>query len=797
MIVVTVLVRRRHPAQPAEGRLQSAAGQSVAQPWEDKSRLDALYAYDILDSPPEVEFDRLVRLASELCRTPIAALSLVDEKRQWFKAVEGLEVRETDISVSFCKHAIRQRGHFEVPDARRDPRFADNPLVTGAPYIRFYAAAPLVTPSGHALGALMVVDRVPRRLNARQRDQLQTLARQAMIALELRRREVALQHLLNKERSRQSALYQLAGEIVRILGLDPGRETFRDVEHAVLEATEQLRQRATLLDQAKDAIFVKDLSNRITLWNGGAERLYGWTREEALGKDAAELLDIPADDVSAMVASLDDSDEYSGEQVQRCKDGRRVHVHGHLTRVRDEFGQVKATLAIWTDMTQMRRDQEKIHYLAFHDQLTQLPNRTALLDRLSHAREASNRHAQYCALIFLDLDNFKTLNDTLGHDIGDLLLQQVASRLRACVRSVDTVARLGGDEFVVLLEELGPEQRRAAIQAEVTARKIVGSLSEPYDLRGRHHDGSASIGITVFDGCAPSVEELLKQADLAMYGAKQAGRNTLRFFDPRMQQLLHARAALEADLRRASLQQEFALHYQPQLDREGQLQGFEALLRWHHPTRGLVLPDEFIPTAEETGFILTLGRWVLKTACLQMVEWEAAGLQKVRVSVNVSPRQLRGPDFVADVRAALQDSGADPTMLKLELTESMLVTDVPETAEKMRELTALGVRFSLDDFGTGYSSLSILQQLPLDQLKIDQSFVQRIDLDHADDKGHGAIIRSIITLGKSLRMRVIAEGIETRAQHDKLEELGCDEFQGYFLGGSMPAKDAGRLMLSV
>ncbi len=760
----------------------------------EQGRLTTLRGYSILDTPPEIAFDRLVKLAAQLCRTPIAALSMVDEKRQWFKAVEGLPIRETDISVSFCKHAILQPDYFEVRDARLDPRFCDNGLVTGPPYIRFYAAYPLVAPDGNALGTLMVIDRVSRHLTSRQREQLKTLAQQAMIAIELRRRELFLHQVLDQEMQKHLSLHKVASEVVRILGLDPKDKAFRDVEHAVLAATEQLRQRAALLDQAKDAIFVKDLEQRITFWNGGAERLFGYTRDEVLGRRAAELLEISAEDERMMRKALEATDEYTGEQVQRCKDGHHVRVLGHLTRVRDEVTRTpKAILEIWSDITDLRRDQEKVQYLAFHDPLTQLPNRVALMDRLNHAYAASCRHGQHGALIFLDLDNFKILNDTFGHDTGDLLLQQVAARLRASVRSVDTIARLGGDEFVLLLEELGTDERKAAIQAETAARKIVEALSAPYDLRGRRYDCSASLGITVFDGHASGVDELLKQADMAMYGAKQAGRNTLRFFDPRMQQLLVERASLEADLRRASLHQEFELHYQPQLDRDGKLRGMEALVRWRHPKRGLVMPDEFIPTAEETGFILSLGRWVLQRACQQLAAWTAMGLQPIRVSVNVSPRQLRSPDFVDDVRQALEESGAAPSCLKLELTESMLVTEVPETAAKMRALNDMGVRFSLDDFGTGYSSLSILQQLPLDQLKIDQSFVQRIDSEQRDSDA--AIIQSIITLGKSLRMRVIAEGIETPSQQETLRALGCDEFQGFLHGASVPADEARLLML--
>ncbi len=757
----------------------------------ERERLDVLRAYDILDTPPEVGFDRLVKLAAELCGTPIAALCLVDHHRQWFKAIAGQIDRENDISMSFCKHAIRQSGYYEINDASRHPDFSGNPLVTDAPHIRFYGAYPLITPGGHALGTLMVIDHVPRRLSPLRREQLKTLANQAMVALELRRREGRLQQALDDEVSRHASLEKVAADVVRVLGLDKTHQASRDVEQAVLVATEQLRQRAALLDQAKDAIFVKDLESRITFWNGGAERLFGWSRREALGKNAIELLAISPEDVQAMKEALQAKDEYSGEQRHRCKDGRHVQVHGHLTRVHDDATRApKSILAIWTDITQLRQDQETVQYLAFHDQLTQLPNRVALMERLRHAHAASFRHSQHGALIFLDLDNFKTLNDTFGHDLGDLLLQQVATRLRSCVRSADTVARLGGDEFVLLIEDLGTDQRKAVIQAEAAASKIIDALSANYDLRGRHYTCSASVGLTIFDGHAPTVEDLLKQADMAMYGAKQAGRNTLRFFDPSMQQLLVQRATLEADLRRASLQQEFVLHYQPQLGSEGQLCGLEALLRWHHPTRGLVMPDDFIPTAEETGLILPLGRWVLQTACRQLAEWCAMGLRPVRVSVNVSPRQLRSLDFVDDVRRALDDSGINPSCLKLELTESMLVVDVAETAAKMRSLKSLGVRFSLDDFGTGYSSLSILQQLPLDQLKIDQSFVQRIHDDHGD----GAIIKSIITLGKSLHMRVIAEGIETRAQHEALSAMGCDEFQGFLHGASVPEGEVRCLM---
>ncbi|TAF83895.1 MAG: EAL domain-containing protein [Curvibacter sp.] len=437
------------------------------------------------------------------------------------------------------------------------------------------------------------------------------------------------------------------------------------------------------------------------------------------------------------------------------------------------------------DISARKAAEAEIERLAFFDALTTLPNRRMLIDRLQHALEASTRNGLHGALLFIDLDNFKVLNDTLGHHMGDLLLQQVAQRLQECVRSADTVARLGGDEFVVMLEELDGDALVAASQAEVVAKKVLSALNKQFALGNHNVHSSPSIGVTLFFQHKHNIEELLKRADLAMYQAKGAGRNTLRFFDPDMQAAASERAEMEADLRRALQDEQFVLYYQPVVDQAGGVTGVEALLRWQHPVRGMVSPATFIPVAEQTGLILPLGRWVLEAACAQLVAWnDGPHTQRLSIAVNVSARQFRHPDFSTHILDLLRTSGANPYRLKLELTESLLLTDFEEAVLKMGELRSIGVSFSLDDFGTGYSSLAYLKRLPLDQLKIDQSFVR----DVLTDANDAAIARTILSLAKSLDLGVVAEGVETQGQRDFLLQAGCRAFQGYFFGRPVPVE---------
>ncbi|MFI4940402.1 MAG: putative bifunctional diguanylate cyclase/phosphodiesterase, partial [Burkholderiales bacterium] len=464
-------------------------------------------------------------------------------------------------------------------------------------------------------------------------------------------------------------------------------------------------------------------------------------------------------------------------------DGAVVWVYGQTVVVRDDEGKVTDYVCTITDITGRKKSEEEIRHLAFYDSLTNLPNRRLLQERLHQALTASSRSKLVGAVLFIDLDNFKTLNDTGGHHKGDLLLQQIAPVLASCVREVDTVARLGGDEFVVVLEGLSEDMQKATAQAEKVAEKILAALDITYSLGDHTHHSTSSIGITLFGQQPTSVDELLKQADMAMYQAKLAGRDTLRFFDTAMQAVVSNRAALETDIRKGIQQNQFMLYYQPQVDVDRKIVGVEVLLRWRHPLRGVVPPAEFINFAEDTGLILPLGALVIETACHQLVAWaDRSETSHLTIAINVSSRQFRRPNFVEQVLNAVDRSGANPEKLKIELTESLLLDDVEDVIVKMKALRQKGIGFSLDDFGTGYSSLSYIKRLPLNQLKIDQSFVRDVLTDPDD----AAIAKMIITLGKSLALEVIAEGVETEEQRQFLENQGCRVFQGYLFSRPLP-----------
>jgi diguanylate cyclase (GGDEF)-like protein len=437
------------------------------------------------------------------------------------------------------------------------------------------------------------------------------------------------------------------------------------------------------------------------------------------------------------------------------------------------------------ELQQLKVAHDEIRNLAFYDPLTGLPNRRLLLNRLQQTLASSARNSRKRAMLFIDLDNFKTLNDTLGHQTGDLLLQEVACRLSACVREADTAARLGGDEFVIMLEDLSEFPEEAAAQARNVSGKILAAISEPYILSGNVCHSTASIGITLFGGERDATEKVLQQADIAMYQAKTAGRNTMSFFSPALQAAVNARAEMEDDLRQAILENQFVLYYQPQVKR-GQLIGAETLIRWKHPRRGMLSPGNFIPLAEETGLILPVGNWVLETAFNQVAAWaERKETANFTVSVNISAMQLRQPDFVEHVMRTLDISGANPRRLKLELTESMLLDDVEDIIAKMTRLKSHGLRFSLDDFGTGYSSLSYLKRLPLEQLKIDRAFVRDLLVDVSGQ----AIAQTIISLSKAMGLSVIAEGVETEEQRKFLDDLGCQSYQGFLCSRPLPIEE--------
>jgi diguanylate cyclase (GGDEF)-like protein len=538
------------------------------------------------------------------------------------------------------------------------------------------------------------------------------------------------------------------------------------------------------LESISDAVMMLGHDWEILYLNGNAARLLQVTLDDVVGTNLWEVFP-----------------EAVGGPYYRCyhqavDTGSPVSFEEHYAPL-DLWTEVRAypseqgLTVYFRDISERRAIEAEIHSMAYYDKLTGLPNRQLLLNRLEDALGIAHGSGLPGAVLFIDLDNFKSINDTRGHDKGDLLLQMVADRLNDAVRSCDTVARFGGDEFVVLLEDLGASEPAAARAAQESAAKLLQAFDAPFEIAGIQHYSTPSIGVTVFGRGAVSVDEVLKRADLAMYQAKAAGRNGMSFFDPAMQARVSARAELEADMRRALNHGEFLLHYQPQLSVEGRVIGAEALVRWNHPQRGLVPPVEFIPVAEDTNMILHLGRWVMEEACRLQARWggdpRTAGLE---MAINVSPSQFHRPDFVEQVLEVLAETGARPDRLRLELTESLLLKDVEGTVTKMQRLRDAGISFALDDFGTGYSSLSYLHRLPLDQLKIDRSFIRE-----AFKEGHGAaIVRIIVALGKALKMSVLAEGVETADQLSFVSAEGCQYYQGYLFSKPLPEPELAALL---
>ena len=562
--------------------------------------------------------------------------------------------------------------------------------------------------------------------------------------------------------------------------LDNGRN---QVEAILRESENQFR---TIANSTPIMIWMSGADKLCNFFNKGWLQFTGRSLEQEAGNGWAE--GVHPDDLKgcfdAYVNAFDAHQEFRMEYRLRRYDGEYRWLVDRGAPRFDSTGKFIGYIGNCIDITERKQAEEEIKSLAFYDPLTHLPNRRLLMDRLKQALASSARSGREGALLFIDLDKFKTLNDTLGHDIGDLLLQQVAQRLESCIREGDTVARLGGDEFVVMLEDLSENNMEAAAQAEVVGEKILVTLNQPYQLATHEHHSTPSIGVSLFSGSALGQEELLQQADIAMYQAKKAGRNVLRFFDPAMQATITARAIQEADLRRAVAEQaQFTLYYQAQVDSSGRLIGAEALVRWQHPEHGTMLPGEFIPLAEDTGLILPLGHWVLTAACKQLVAWAAQPeTSHLTLAVNVSAKQIHLPTFVEEVLTLVDHFGVDPTKLKLEITESMLLDNVDDTIANMSILKARGISFSMDDFGTGYSSLQYLKRLPLDQLKIDRSFVHDIATDDSDK----AIVGTIIAMAKNLNLNIIAEGVETIAQQQLLQDRGCTTFQGYLLGRPIP-----------
>jgi diguanylate cyclase (GGDEF)-like protein/PAS domain S-box-containing protein len=567
------------------------------------------------------------------------------------------------------------------------------------------------------------------------------------------------------------------------------RETNIDLEERVRRRTEELQyseQRfRDVSDAAGEYLWEIDLDMVYTYVSQRSKDVKGYSPEELLGHTPMEFM--PQEDIQPVGEivrrAIADKAPFKLQHRDITKSGEILWEEVNGTPFYDKDGVVIGLRGTGLNITGRKQSEAEIENLAFFDPLTRLPNRRLLLDRLQQALIASSRGGRYGALLIIDLDNFKTLNDTLGHSVGDLLLIQVAARLESCVRDGDTVARLGGDEFVVVLEALGASERDASTQTEAISAKILDALKQPYSLEAHDYRCTSSVGATLFQGKSSSIQELMKQADIAMYQAKKSGRNTFRFFDVKMQDHVNVYAALEVELHKALESSQFKLYYQIQVTSEQHVLGVEALIRWIHPERGMVSPAQFIPMAEESGLILPIGHWILETACAQLKVWEqSARTQELVLAINVSARQFLQPNFAAHVGAAVHRHGIKANQLKLELTEGLMLEDIDETIKTMNALNDIGVQLSLDDFGTGYSSLQYLKRLPLDQLKIDQSFVK----DIAPNNSAMAIVRTIIAMAQSLNLDVIAEGVETEEQRQLLLANDCRSFQGYLFGKPVP-----------
>lgn len=1027
---------------------------------DEQARLSELRSYDILDSPTEADYEHFVDFVSRLCKTPAAIVTLVDEHRQWFKAVKGLEFRESLREVSFCAHVVQSQAPMIVHDTLTDPRFRANPFVIRLPGLRFYAGVPIISPRGFVLGSVAVLDFEPRTLEPAQLAGLEIVAEQVMAKLEIRRQQSDLDNIseqrekANQERDaiglklehinhrllnsyehisdgfcllgidwkityvngvavsmsrkriddligsvfwdiypfligtpfelhyRRAALEQIPIEFeqlyepwgrwleVRIFPSSDGLAVyFRDITKRH-RAEEQLKLLDNCMGRLHDIVMITEFDPlgmehaRISYVNDAFQRRTGFQQVDIVGKtqrsllspsfdrdgnqsapvaeppsplsgrherlhitnsgrpfwveqetvqvtdvngasthfisvarditdrkqkeiesaqttlalrllkrsneallrseSEPELLDLicaiavnvahyavawvgmAQDDPEKTIqvvaqASLRQTDTYfsgiklywsdqrpegrgpAGQTIRGglpliCEDfekdasfapwsaralahgfrsgiflplKNKTHTFGLLGLYRAESRQIlKEEIGLLQDLAndlsfgivtlrdraERQKTREDVHRLAFYDTLTELPNRQFVIEKLTTILAHGDKKIPDGAILHVGLDNFKDLNDTAGHEVGDFLLQQAAKRIVSSVSPSSIVARIGGDEFLVILTASAPFDEQIRRTAQRTAETIITALAQPYNLAGSSYVSTASIGSAQFCNDRDTVIELLKRADLALSMAKAGGRNALHFFDPAMQERISLRASLIADLRPAMESGQIFVHYQPQVDDTRRVTGVEALMRWHHPLRGNVSPAAFIPLSEEIGTITVLGQWVLRKSCEQLAAWATDPItNRLTIAVNVSAHQFKHQDFVTQVQATVLQTGADPKLLKLELTESLLAENIDAIIAKMLQLKTLGISFSLDDFGTGYSSLSYLRRMPLDQLKIDQSFVR----DVLNDPNDAAIARTIVALGKSLGLSVIAEGVETELQRQFLEDQGCLAYQGY------------------
>ena len=740
-------------------------------PINEPQRLSNLQTYHILDTPPEAAFDDLAELAAAIAGTPVSLVSLMDADRQWFKAKVGTDLRETPREIAICSYTILGDDLMVVPDLAASPWFHDNPLVAEDPHVRFYAGTPLVTPEGHAVGTLCVLDTVPRELTPAQANGLRVLGRQAMAQLQLRRTVSAL---AGSERFARATMDALSARIGVLDGT--GR---------VVAANQAWRDGSSLPEGGVGSNYLAACGSP-------------WDKSNVCGDGAGP----GAADGATLAAGLADvlagrRDGFSLEYAHSGDPAAGAPRRWSMVRA-SGFGHAgeKRVVVCHEDVTDRHVAADRLRHDARHDALTGLPNRVLFAERVDRCIALARRRAYPVAVLFLDLDRFKIINDSLGHAAGDRLLTTIAGRLGTAVRPSDTVARMGGDEFTILLEDV--EQASDAVRV---AERVRVAVAEAIQHDGHELMTTVSIGIVTCGGEAAAryeaAKDLIRDADAAMYKAKAGGKDRYVLFDQGMHAEVVARMRLEADLRRAVGRDELELHYQPIVslaegDRQGGTVGFEALVRWRRNGQ-LISPADFIPVAEDTGLIVPIGAWVLRRACRQLAEWRATGgpMADLYVTVNVSRRQLADAGLLATVQEALREAGLPPTAVVLEITESAIMQDPAAAERALAELKrAAGVRLSIDDFGTGYSSLSCLQRFPIDVLKIDRSFVRNVTADRRD----AAVMRTIVTLAHDLDMGVVAEGIESADQAAFLTGARCDLSQGFLFSRPLTAAAAERFV---
>lgn len=708
-------------------------------PDNEAERIEALSRYDILDTAPEREYDHIAQTAAMLFEAPVALIAFLDGARNWFKAKVGTEVSESPRDISFCAHAIMGDEVMVVPDALKDSRFAESPLVANDPRIRFYAGSPILTRSGHKLGTLCILDVKPRRpWTERETTLLKNLTSMVTDRLELRR-----------------------------------HQTIRRAASRMAGAT-------------SDAIVCSDSFGMITYWNAAAETLFGYKRSEAIGQPLDII--IPRRMQSAHAAGMMRV-RHGGkpllkgrtvEVVARRRDGTEFPVEVSISIWRD--GADVAMGAIMRDISERRRTEERLTNLALYDQLTGLPNRTLLQERLQAAVALRAPLVQ----LILDLDRFKDVNDSLGYRAGDELLKAVAERLSRCVGENDTLARLSADEFAVLLAG-GPDTSSAGR----TADAILRALAEPFEVEGCTLHITASIGMVLCPEHCQSTEDILGNADLALQRAKVDGGNRSEFYRVGLRREVASRRSLQEDLRRAFANGELELHYQPQVRLSDEaVVGAEALMRWRHPERGVLPPGEFLAVLETSSLAAEVGNWTIETGCAYAASLLEAGLPRIRLGVNLFAAQFRAGTIAETVSRALDATGIAPADLELEITENIVLRHDEAMLAPLRELRLRGVGIAFDDFGTGYASLSMLKRFPLTRLKIDREFVR----DLATDPDDAAIVRAVLGLGRNLALEVIAEGIENAEQAAFLKSHDCAEAQGYLYGKPMPGPEFAALL---